>query len=311
MLSDYLSIGERMELATIFGGVVKMDFDSLMSISFADWLTSHVKGVRSRQTLEAYVRLSTYGNAPDRMSAGAAFHQLYRGLDGVLYLDHGWNSMVENLLGAMPAHVTFRYGAHIESVRDLPEDAVLLCVPPVEANRMTGAAAIPDATLQTFVSSYAACLDICLKQLPVKENTFALGIDEPLYYSVHSNAAKLAPQDGGMIHLAYYLPEGNTLDQHAIESRLLALLDQLQPGWREQLVYKRFLPHMLVSFGMPTAELGGYSGLKSPRVEGLENVFIAGDFVGNGAQLVDCAVKRALEAVDMIKASAATPAARV
>ena len=50
-----------------------------------------------------------------------------------------------------------------------------------------------------------ACLDVALSSLPDKDTLYALGVDRPLYFSVHSAYAKLAPKDGVLIHVAKYL----------------------------------------------------------------------------------------------------------
>ena len=40
----------------------------------------------------------------------------------------------------------------------------------------------------------AACLDLGLARLPVPKRPFALGIDRPLYFSVHSASASSRPK---------------------------------------------------------------------------------------------------------------------
>ena len=49
------------------------------------------------------------------------------------------------------------------------------------------------------------CLDVALSSLPDEDALFALGVDRPLYFSVHSAYAKLAPNGGALIHIAKYL----------------------------------------------------------------------------------------------------------
>ena len=49
------------------------------------------------------------------------------------------------------------------------------------------------------------CLDVALSSLPDKDTLFALGIDRPLYFPVHSAHAKLAPEGGALMHVAKYL----------------------------------------------------------------------------------------------------------
>ena len=40
--------------------------------------------------------------------------------------------------------------------------------------------------------------------------TFSLGIDRPLYLSVHSATARLAPEGGALIQVAKYLPPNHS-----------------------------------------------------------------------------------------------------
>lgn len=148
--------------------------------------------------------------------------------------------------------------------------------------------------------SHAACLDVCLRKLTNADHTFAIGIDQPLYYSVHSTTAKLAEDNHALIHLAVYLPEGEKgSEKH--EQQLLELLDKMQPGWQEELVYKRFLPNMTASFGTPLAADNGANGLASvtlPVVNLPGQVFVCGDWVGSGHLLVDAAMSSAVAAAE-------------
>jgi hypothetical protein len=98
-----------------------------------------------------------------------------------------------------------------------------------------------------------------LARLPSPRATFALGIDRPLYLSVHSASADLAPAGGAMIHVLKYLPTGGG-DAKADERELEGLLDLIQPGWREAVVEHRFLPSMMVTNDLPTAAHGGLRG---------------------------------------------------
>jgi hypothetical protein len=160
-------------------------------------------------------------------------------------------------------------------------------------------------SLSDIASSRVACLDVCLKSLPVLKHSFALGIDQPLYYSVHSRSAQLANEGEALIHLAWYLRAGETADAHC-EARLTALLDKLQPNWQSQLIFRRYMPEMTASFGTPSAKLGGHAGIASPALAGATNVYVCGDWVGAGHMLVDASInsarKAAQLALDQIKA---------
>lgn len=304
--TKYLNIFEKLEYAKFFGEVAKIDTQKLTNTTITDWLNSQFKSKKVRQTVEAFIRLSTYGNNPDIFSAGAGLKQLQLALKGVRYLDGGWQTITDALSKKLSTNVQINFDSAVTSFtsssqeitltvngNDLEFDAVILCVPPNVVNSL-----IPGTVCDT-VASYASCLDVCLKKLPNPETTFALGIDEPLYLSVHSAAANLGPAGSAMIHVAYYCGSNQSEPSH--EARLEKLLDQLQPGWREQLVFKRFLPHMAASFGTPLAKLSGVPGLESAVIKGIENVYVCGDFVGKGYQLVDCATQSALDAVSHIR----------
>ena len=73
---------------------------------------------------------------------------------------------------------------------------------------------------KTAIPVKAACLDIALERLPEPQTTFALGIDRPLYLSVHSAAAKLAPEGNAVVHVAMYLGSENPADPKAVEHEL-------------------------------------------------------------------------------------------
>lgn len=304
--TEYMNWMDKLEFGRVMHSLPRLDLSKMMDITVKDWLRQNLNRPKVRETLEAYVRLSSYSDHPEIMSAGAAFRQLVQAQQGVLYLDDGWQTIADGLYKSLANKVHFHFNASIQSITSMPHgveimlngrreifDAAIVCIPPHEVNKLIPGA-MSDIQLQP---SEAACLDVCLKKLPNGDRTFALGIDEPLYFSVHSNAARLAPQGGAVIHLAYYLNKETASENN--EERLLRLLDQLQPGWRAELVYKRFLPHMVVSFGIPQASQNGAQPLSSPKLPKLPNIYVSGDYVGRDGLLADCAVSSALEAVDL------------
>ena len=130
----------------------------------------------------------------------------------------------------------------LDDGRKLKASAIVLAVAPFEVARLTG-------HVTELEPIRAACLDVALSRLPDPTTNFALGIDEPLYLSVHSSVAKLAPSRGALIHVARYLAPGEIPDVDAA-NRLEALLDLMQPGWRDVVVEKRFLPKMTVTHAL-------------------------------------------------------------
>src|SRR5262249_1976420 len=83
---------------------------------------------------------------------------------------------------------------------------------------------------------------VALARLPRPRATFVLGVDRPLYLSVHSAVARLAPADGAVIHVMRYRPPGDTMEPRAIEREPEELLDLAPPGWRDVGGGRRFPP---------------------------------------------------------------------
>jgi phytoene dehydrogenase-like protein len=154
----------------------------------------------------------------------------------------------------------------------------------------------------------AACLDVALDRLPRPERRFALGLDRPLYYSVHSAAARLAADGIAVIHIMKYL--GRDHDPADAEPELEGFLDQLQPGWRDHVVARRLLPGMTVAHGLPRADQGGEAG--RPDVVAAERpaVFLAGDWVGPEGLLADASAASARAAAQHALAALQRPTRR-
>jgi phytoene dehydrogenase-like protein len=140
-----------------------------------------------------------------------------------------------------------------------------------------------------------ATLDVALQSLPQPHATIAFGVDTPVYFSVHSAIARLAPAGGAMIHVSKYLRPGETAGR-GDEIELETLMDTMQPGWRDLLVFKQYLPSLTVTHAGVTAAQGGLTGRPSSRAAAFDNVWIAGDWVGPRGQLSDASAASASEA---------------
>ena len=186
---------------------------------------------------------------------------------------------------------------HVDGAR-LPASTVILAVDPACAAELAGDAGAEWAQARPVT---AACLDVSLKSLPKPKRTFALGIDEPLYLGVHSAWAQLAPKGGALIHTVKYRREQEATDVEiesdrtrrdaraaADERELEGLLDRIQPGWRDVLVHRRFLPSMTVSNALVTP-----SAQRPPVTTGVRGLYLAGDWVGDEGLLSDAALASA------------------
>jgi len=265
----------------------------------------------------ALVRVATYSNDPERLSAATAIAQVQAALGGgVLYLDGGWQTLVDGLRAAAATAgvriVTSTRAASMERegagwrVQLADRSAIDATTVVVAAGPDTAAALLSGAVRSTVegwaaaaIPVKAACLDLALSRLPQPRATFALGIDRPLYLSVHSAFAALGPQGNAVIHVAKYLGRAES-DPKADERELETLLDLVQPGWREVVVQRRFLPDMLVAHALPTAASGGTAGRPGPAVPGADDLYVVGDWVGTEGLLADASLASAKRAASLI-----------
>jgi len=268
---------------------------------------------------------------------------------GVIYVDEGWQRMVDSMRNtAVTSGVNFISGTRVMGVvRDhvgvravelggleldadrmdtlsvalpdmkpenvegalIPAETVLLAVDPETAAELAG---YPDFAKPWMASRpiTAACLDVGLRSLPRPKNIFALGIDEPLYYSVHSAVAQLAPKGASLIHTIKYRTETTASDEvidgsatrrgaaQQDERDLEALLDRMQPGWRDVLVHRRFLPAMTVSNALALPDVP-----RPSPITPVPGLFVAGDWVGDEGVLSDASLASARAAAKAILAS--------
>jgi phytoene dehydrogenase-like protein len=319
-------LGAKLETARLLAGLGRLDARPLAGVRIEDWLRREVAHEDVRRLLAALFRLATYANSPDQ-SAGAAIANLQSALaKGVLYLDHGWQTLVDGLRTvAAEAGARIETGARVEAVvhddrvravrlaggREEPCDAVIVTGAPADAAALVERSDVtPLAKWADAVTPVrAACLDVGLSSLPVPGSTFALGVDQPLYASVHSAVAKLHPSGGTVIHVAKYLPVGADGDAHADERQLEGVLDLLQPGWRSAVIARRFLPQLVVTNALVTAAGGGLPGRPGPAVPGIAGLYVAGDWVGREGLLFDASAASASEAARLVLADPVRAAA--
>jgi phytoene dehydrogenase-like protein len=314
-------------MARLLGTFQRIDARALDRVPVREWVRQTAGTGNLAELLLGLFRLSTYVNDPDRLSAGVAIRQLQLALGGnVLYLDGGWQTLVDGLRArAVEAGAQARTGARVESVQSdagavtvrlaggelLRAGAAVLAVPPGVACELLDLP--PNAGLAgraaECVPVRAACLDVALSRLPRPAYRFALGLDRPLYYSVHSAAAKLAPEGTAVVHLMKYLGD-DASPGDAVEREMEALLDRLQPGWRDRVVTRRFLPGMTVAHDVPRAAEGGLAGRPAVGVPEKPGVYLAGDWVGTEGVLADASAASAEAVARLVLAAPAAATAR-
>jgi phytoene dehydrogenase-like protein len=307
MFSSLFSVGEKLA----FAGVQKAVIDGATGKeSFAVWLDGQDLSPLVRMAMEAIARVSSYANAPALTHAAAMLDQIRGGFKGVIYVDGGWSALVGELAkAAREAGAVLKTGAAAERVAieglqsrvtlaDGSEhlaDATLLALGPKEAARLAPNVASLAGYAEDAIPVRANTLDLALEKLPEGARQFALGIDQPFYFSVHSIAAKLAPEGGAVVHIAKYLPPDETPGQGAI-AELEAVADLAMPGWRKFEKKRQELRGMAVTNALVRADKPR-PGVALPDAPG---VFIAGDWVGGEGMLSDASAASAVQAAARI-----------
>lgn len=322
LTSDLLGAGAKLEAARLFVTILRTAARKAAGISLRDWLDQHVRRPEVRALFRALTRVTSYCNDPERMSAQVALLQLQLATKNVLYLDGGWQTLVDGLRAAAEAagarietgarvaaveHDGQVRGVRLDDGRTIAARTVIVAATPAVASALTG-----DADLRRYadeaVPVRAACLDVALSRLPRPKGTFALGLDRPTYFSVHSATARLAPKGGALIHLLKYEPPEDEPGAPDAEAELEGVLDRLQPGWRDLLVERRFLPNMTVVNALPSPKQGGLDGRPGPSVPSVRGLFVAGDWVGPEGWIGDAALASARSAAKLALAALPEPA---
>lgn len=308
-----LSAGAKLEAASLFASMPRLAQDADARWTVREWLDQKIQHADLRSMFEGLIRLSTYCDEATAQNAKAALTQTAMGRQGVEYLDHGWQTLVDRLREAIEAEgVRVEMRAPVARIRADEDGATVVlaggetinarCVistaSPAATARLVNNGAIPSLrqAADGAIPIHAACLDVALKRLPDAAHQFAIGLDRPWYYSVHTRSAKLAPDGGAVIQVAKYLNQQAAESAASVQKELEGILDWLQPGWRNELVEKRFLPRMLVANAVVTSFHEEGHGRPGPATPELPTLFLAGDWVGAHGMLVDASLASARDA---------------
>jgi phytoene dehydrogenase-like protein len=323
LTTDLLGLHGKLEAARLLASVTRMETSQFRSMTIGAWLDEHFTDPRTRDVVHMFIRVASYAHAPRLLSADAALYAFQTVLQqNVQYLDGGWQSLLDQLSSkarqhgaeimqgspvAEVLHDEAVTGVRLERGDLVHASKVVLAVPPAVATRLVHHAPPAITSRWDGVPSRAACLDLGLARLPKPVNTVAFGVDQPLYYSVHSATAAVAPAGSAMVHVAKYLDPSEPHDARATEHELEAFMDRLQPVWRREVVVRRYLPSMTVSHMIPTVASGGLQGRMPVEVREVPGLYLAGDWVGAQGTLANAAVASAAFAARLI-VSRARPA---
>jgi phytoene dehydrogenase-like protein len=295
--TSLLTAGEKWQAGRLLFALQMMKPKEYDRMTLTEWLSNQRATERVHRLIEAAARVSTYTDAPDRMSLGFLAEQLRIAQKGVVYVDKGWQTLVDGLLdAARSAGAQIVTGAHVEKVEMeagevrgvrmadgtvFAADSVVIAASPRDAARLVaeGEAVVLKEWAEKTVPVKAACLDLGLRKLPRPYNKVVLSLDGPFFQTVQSPFSRIAPEGMSLVYTIKYLRPDEKIDAHAVERELEGYLDVTQPGWRDEVLERRYMPNLTVNNALVTAEAGGVSGRPAPDVPGVEGLYVAGDWV--------------------------------
>ena len=283
------SPGGVLGMAPLLRQIYRRSPEELAGLSTTEWLRQTLRSEQARAAAAALVRVTTFVADQEQLSAEVAARQLKLGIaPGVRYLGGGWQSLVNALAGkAEEAGAALRTRAAVRLIHQEGGGwTVGLDEETLHADVLVVAAGGPDAVANLLGEKAPASpgpaaelsvLDLGLRNLPRRTRRFALGIDAPTYLSRHSPSDH---RDGALLSLASYARE----PRGALEE----MADTVQPGWRERLIFDRFLPRMVAVSAIASPQTGGLDG--RPAVDRGGGLYLAGDWIGPEGWLTDAAI---------------------
>src|SRR5438477_7950192 len=117
MITSLLSLKARLEAAKLLVRIRFLDAQKFAQMTVTEWLDANVGDERLRQTIGALMRVATYSDA-DQQSAAVALKQLQIATKGVIYVDEGWQKIVDALhSNAVTSGVNFVTSSHVVGVK--------------------------------------------------------------------------------------------------------------------------------------------------------------------------------------------------
>jgi phytoene dehydrogenase-like protein len=154
--------------------------------------------------------------------------------------------------------------------------------------------------VKSLLPARIACLDVALSRLPVPDRPVVQDLDRPRFMSAQSVYSRIAPEGAALIISFKQLDPRYPGDPKEDERELEELLDAAQPGWRDVVVRRQYLPRIEAVGALPIATEGGFAGRPDTEVPGIANLYLAGDWVGPEGFLVDASMASARRAARLL-----------
>ncbi len=316
-VSADLTYEESQEWIKVMAHLNKIDTELIHHVSLQEWIDTNIRLRRVRLLFQAMCRQWSYCSNMQGLSAGFVIKQGQLASQGVFYIENGWQTVVDSL-----KHEAVKAGARICTdlqvkqiiVKEAGVDSLIVAdETEIETKSIVSAigpqelcnllADAEDMSLgkwkNTSYPLYGACLDVALKQLPYPERVFALGLDQPVYYSKHSGPVKLSDNDTQVLHLMRYNDDKSMRNARRDKEELLQLLDLLQPGWNKEVTALRYTANAIIAHDARTIShyVAGPALTKVPEIAGL---YVAGDWVGDEGRLADACMASAKAAAENV-----------
>ncbi|EOP97279.1 phytoene desaturase family protein [Bacillus cereus] len=301
-----LSWSAKVQFSRLMIRLGNLDVGEVPKMSLTTWAENEIKDPMVRNIFYALCRTTTYTFAPTIQLASSVLKQIQLSIKaGVLYVDGGWETIITKLRDlANDVGVKFLAKKHVLEIEHYEDKQRIHCVddevfevgtvivttPPKEACKIIKGA--EGTSLHRWseqsVPVTVAALDIGLRQLPNPTHQFVLGLDQPIFFTNQSRAAKLS-EDGSIAVslIKYHNPMLEMNHIHEDKEQLESTMELLHPNWKREVVAQQYLPKITVVHDFPHIDRVEKAGPNIPEMPG---VYVAGDWAGHDEVLADAAV---------------------
>ncbi|SDM43427.1 phytoene desaturase family protein [Sediminibacillus halophilus] len=312
--TSLLNWKERMEWLLFIMKINRIDTEKLTGLTFEQWVKQAAQSENVRSLLYALGRLATYCHAPEKVSAKLIVSHLKTVMGGVLYLDGGWQTIIDQLhnraviTGAqVQTRTTVKQIVpdepdHLKLVLSVGEEMlakhVICTTGPNELTKLLGDNLPQSSFITQPTPVKGATLDVALSQLPNPKRLFAMSLSGPFYYSIHSTYARLS-EDGksAVLHVFKYHHPDDHIDRKKVQHELEQFLDKMQPGWQKHVITSRYIPQIIVNQRLP--RIGDEHNLVRSKTD-IPGLYIAGDWASPHSILAEGAISSGKQAAEEI-----------
>jgi phytoene dehydrogenase-like protein len=277
--TDLLDVGDKLGFIRLFAALALLKPHTMARMSVQEWLERNVRRPQVRRVMAALARTLVYTTALDLISAEVFLTKLQRSIKHPIhYIDGGWQTLVDALhTAAEQAGARIVSGTRVEAIehrdgrvqgvrlRDgslVRASAVVIATRPRDAAKLVDGGAHPALRpiVDGLVPGQIVCLDVALSRLPSSPYTVVQDLNGPRFLTVQSLYSRVAPEGGALIYTFKQLDPARPTNPREDERDLEDLLDTAQPGWRDVLVKRQYLPRIEAAGTLPTAVSGGFAG---------------------------------------------------